>query len=334
MSSINEKLDYLNDTKQLIRSSLVQRGQTVDDSTPFRDYASKILNIDTQSDFIDNRTVINDFTYQTDGYYKDMPNPDDYKVNTTVLCIGNLYSAENVLEQTAFVIYQIVSVSDGNAHCKVVDILDEYNVGDIKLFETVEEMNSDSSAKEGDLAVVYGETIQNMTVDTQPQYITFPETVVLPEAFTSSNQCYLYPVDESVMMRVEVRLGTDSFKFDCLMNTGRFFIVEYESSDGITYNRTRFVDTGSNTTNPVDLGAVIKVSRPENWNDSMGYFMQIGGKRFDGLYEYLVGGVKDVLQTILINNISFNIDAKTVTWNNKYGGPVFDYDKIAILHYY
>ena len=240
MSSINEKLDYLNDTKQLIRSSLVQRGQTVDDSTPFRDYASKILNIDTQSDFIDNRTVINDFTYQNDGYYKDMPNSDDYKVNTTVLCIGNLYSAESVLEQTAFVIYQIMSVSDGNAHCKVVDILDEYNVGDIKLFETEEEMNSDSSAKEGDLAIVYRNEIQNMTADTQTQYITFPETVVLPEAMTYSASCTLRAVDESILFDCQVMLDQNSFRFDRFTYIG-MIRVSYQSEDGITYTRQEFM---------------------------------------------------------------------------------------------
>ena len=285
MSSINEKLDYLNDTKQLIRSSLVQRGQTVDDSTPFRDYASKILNIDTQSDFIDNRTVINDFTYQNDGYYKDMPNSDDYKVNTTVLCIGNLYSAENVLEQTAFVIYQIMSVSDGNAHCKVVDILDEYNVGDIKLFETVEEMNADDTAKDGDLAIVYKSEIQNMTATTQTQYITFPETVTLPEAFTGSSSIRLRAVDESVMFDGNIRLNQTSFRFDGYSESG-MIRVHYTSSDGVTYTRDEFMGDRGDLSNPVDLGTTVHCAMSEKWNDNFGYFMLIGGMNFGGLYKY------------------------------------------------
>ena len=285
MSSINEKLDYLNDTKQLIRSSLVQRGQTVDDSTPFRDYASKILNIDTQSDFIDNRTVINDFTYQNDGYYKDMPNPDDYKVNTTVLCIGNLYSAESVLEQTAFVIYQIMSVSDGNAHCKVVDILDEYNVGDIKLFETIENMNNDETAKEGDLAIVYRNEIQNMKANTQTQYITFPETVTLPEAFTSSSYLRLRAVDMSIMFDGNIQLDQTSFRFDGFSESG-MIRVSYSSDDGITYTRDEFMGDSGDLTNPVDLGTIVHCAMSEEWNNNLGYFMQVGGNVFDGLYEY------------------------------------------------
>ena len=310
MSSINEKLDYLNETKQLIRSSLVQRGQTVDDSTPFRDYASKILNIDTQSDFIDNRTVINDFTYQTDGYYKDMPNPDDYKVNTTVLCIGNLYSAESVLEQTAFVIYQIMSVSDGNAHCKVVDILDEYNVGDIKLFETEEEMNSDSSAKEGDLAVVYGETIQNMTAESETQYITFPETVTLPSSVTSDYYCTIGAVDESVMFNGHVQLNQNSFMFDGFSENG-MIMVHYTSSDGVTYTRDEFMGDSGDLTNPVDLGTTVHCEMSEEWNDLMGYFMQIDGKRFDGLYEFKGQLEKDLIKLIPLENVTFDLDASS-----------------------
>lgn len=283
MGSLNEKLDYLSETKQLIRSSLVQRGQTVDDSTPFRDYASKILNIDTQSDFIDNRTVINDFTYQNDGYYKDIPNPDNYKVNTTVLCIGNLYSAENVLEQTAFVIYQIMSVSDGNAHCKVVDILDEYNVGDIKLFETEEEMQADTTAKEGDKAVVYRSEIQNITADMEVTSITFPETVTLPTAFTGNARCVLRVVDSSVMFDGNCQLSKTSFRFDGWSEFG-MIRVEYTSTDGITYTRTRFQGGSGDLTNPVEIPAC-KVYNPEEWNDNLGYFMQIGGNTFEGLYE-------------------------------------------------
>lgn len=330
MGSLNEKLDYLNETKQLIRSSLVQRGQTVDDSTPFRDYASKILNIETQSDFIDNRTVINDFTYQNDGYYKDIPNPDDYKVNTTVLCIGNLYSAENVLEQTAFVIYQIMSVSDGNAHCKVVDILDEYNVGDIKLFETVEEMQADTTAKEGDLAVVYKSEIQNITADMEITSITFPETVTLPTAFTGNARCRLRAVDDSVMFDGNCQLSQTSFRFDSWSESG-MIRVNYTSTDGITYTRTRFQGGSGDLTNPVEIPAC-KVYNPEEWNDNLGYFMQIGGMNFNGLYKYGKYTVDGYISIPLINDdyTITSTPSKSVTINNSYSNSFNKQDLIDI----
>lgn len=154
----------------------------------------------------------------------------------------------------------------------------------VKLFETVEEMQADSTAKEGDLAVVYREEIQNMTADTQTQYITFPETVTLPEAFAGEVDCVLRAVDESVMFDSQVMLNQSMFEFDGYFEIG-MMQVNYTSSDGVTYTRTRFEGDSEELTNPVDLGTIVQVYRPEEWNDILGYFMQIGGNVFDGLYQ-------------------------------------------------
>ena len=158
----------------------------------------------------------------------------------------------------------------------------DYNV---KLFETEEEMQADSSAKEGDLAVVYREEIQNMTADTQTQLITFPETVVLPEAFTGDAFCMLRAVDETVMFDGQVMLNQSMFDFNGYTNTG-MITVSYTSSDGITYTRIRFTGDSGDLTNPVDLGTIVQCYNAGEWNDNLGYFMQIGGMAFDGLFEY------------------------------------------------
>ena len=166
----------------------------------------------------------------------------------------------------------------------------------VKLFETEEEMQADSTAKEGDLAVVYREEIQNMTADTQTQYITFPETVTLPEAVTSSYNCMLRAVDSSAMLDGQVRLNSTSFRFEGYIESG-MITVQYTSTDGMNYTRTSFQGDSGDLTNPVDLGTVIGVYRPEQWNDSMGYFMQTGGMTFDGLYEYSkTQNIKDTLE--------------------------------------
>ena len=161
----------------------------------------------------------------------------------------------------------------------------ESSSGGVKLFETEEEMQADSTAKEGDLAVVYREEIQNMTADTQTQFITFPETVILPEAFTGDVYCMLRAVDETVMFDGQVMLNQSMFDFNGYTDAG-MIRVRYISSNGITYNRDEFMADSGNLTNPVDFGTTIQVYMSEEWNDSMGYFMQIGGSTFDGLYEY------------------------------------------------
>lgn len=157
--------------------------------------------------------------------------------------------------------------------------------GAVKLFETVEEMQADNNAKENDLAVVYRKEIKNMTVTDKPQYLTFPETVTLPEAFTSSSYLMLRAVDMSIMFDGNIQLNQTSFRFDGFSESG-MIRVHYTSSDGVTYTRDEFRGDSGDLTNPVDLGTSVGVYRSDGWNDNFGYFMQIGGMTFDGLYEY------------------------------------------------
>ena len=46
-----DKLEYLNDTKALLKAAIINKGQEVTPSTPFREYANKINNIETDFDF-------------------------------------------------------------------------------------------------------------------------------------------------------------------------------------------------------------------------------------------------------------------------------------------
>ena len=154
----------------------------------------------------------------------------------------------------------------------------------IKLFETQEEMQQDPNANKGDLAVVYREEIKNMTSNTQTQYITFPETVTLPSAITESYYCMLRSVDSSAMFDGNIQLDQSMFGFDGFSDNG-MIRVEYTSTDGITYTRTRFEGDNGELTNPVDLGVKIYCEMQEEWNDDFGYFMQIGGNTFEGLFE-------------------------------------------------
>ena len=155
----------------------------------------------------------------------------------------------------------------------------------VKLFETVEGMQADSTAKEGDYAVVYRNEVQNMSADTQTQYITFPETVTLPEAFTDSFRGMLIDVDTGSTLVGDIQLRRTLFRFSSYSESGRID-VQYRSSDGITYTRTKFSGGSEELTNPVDLGTIVKYESIESWNDALGYFMIIGGNTFEGLYEY------------------------------------------------
>lgn len=203
--------------------------------------------------------------------------------------------------------------------------------GDVKLFETVEEMQADENVQEGDLAVVYKEEIRNMAADIQTQYITFPETVVLPEALTSNYYCMLRAIDTSVMFDGNIQLSSTSFRFDGYSEVG-MIRVQYTSTDGVNYTRTTFTGDSGDLTNPVDLGTVIGVHSSEEWNDSMGYFMQIEGNMFGGMYEY--GNYrKNGLISLPLMTDSYSVissPSKEITINNSYSNSFNEQDLIDI----
>lgn len=195
--------------------------------------------------------------------------------------------------------------------------------GEVKLFETEEEMQADSTAKEGDLVVVYREEIQNMTVDTQTQYITFPETVVLPEAVTSSYNCMLRAVDNSAMFDGQIRLSAAYFRFEGYSDTG-MITVRYTSTDGINYTRETSI------TNPVDLGTSVGVYMSEEWNDNLGYFMQIGGMTFDGMYTYKTNLTdKSRVQYRSLDSFQFNEEQRLITLNDVKFPEIYDFNLIC-----
>lgn len=175
----------------------------------------------------------------------------------------------------------------------------------IKQFSTVEEMQSDTTAQEGDLAVVYRSEIQNATVDSRFQIATFPNTVILDTAITDYVDVRYRPVDSSVMFDCRGSLDNSMFMMDCHTENGSIRI-QYTSSDGITYTRT---DT---TGNPVDFGTEIYYAHSEMWNDDIGKFIQIGSSTFEGLYEclnvertteYILDNITYVFPTEFINKV-------------------------------
>ncbi len=146
----------------------------------------------------------------------------------------------------------------------------------VKLFETEESMQADETAEEGDLAIIYRGDIQNMTATLHAQVINFPDTVTLPSAFTSSVYCMFR--GETGMADVQVQLSKTRFRLSGYLSSGSVS-VNYTSTDGINYTRSSAKDS-------VDFKEPIYCYYPEEWNDALGYFMQIGGMSFDGLFEY------------------------------------------------
>ena len=149
--------------------------------------------------------------------------------------------------------------------------------GDVKLFETIEEMQEDPNPQEGDLAVVYRNQTQPITADSEFSSCTFPNTVVLSTAFSSEIYGRFRSTGDG-WFDGNVELSSSSFRFD---GYGEGDVrVTYTSEDGITYTRT---DGGEELQ---EFGTTIKWEEFEPWNDVIGNFMLAGGMHFEGMYEY------------------------------------------------
>ena len=192
----------------------------------------------------------------------------------------------------------------------------------IKQFATEEEMQADPTAKEGDLAVVYGDSIANMTSTTETQVITFPSTVVLPEAFSSDTYGMFRAVDDSTWFDMQVMLSSSSCEIMAYGESGDWNIT-YTSTDGITYTRT---DGGAET---IDFGTTIKCYYEEEWDDAFGYFMQVGSYYFGGLYKYGTFTDKNSFKPVMFNDITIN--GLSVSWNGNYSDNMVQKNKLLSI---
>lgn len=69
--ALDEKLDYLDETKQLLKQSIISKGQEVSDKDTFRDYAEKIENIETGVDTSDATATPKDIFAPKTAYVKE-----------------------------------------------------------------------------------------------------------------------------------------------------------------------------------------------------------------------------------------------------------------------
>lgn len=196
----------------------------------------------------------------------------------------------------------------------------------IKQFSTIEEMQVDKTAKEGDLAIVYRNEVKNATVDSKFQVATFPETVVLDTALTDYVEVRYIAVDSSKTFDCWGQLDSNMFMMDCYTESGSIRIV-YESSDSITYTRTRMQGDSGNLENPVDFGCEIYYEMAEMWNDVIGKFIQIGGNTFEGFYKCGILTDSRIVIPKLINT-NFDVENKRFSVTINKDDTIIDTEKL------
>ena len=174
----------------------------------------------------------------------------------------------------------------------------------VKLFETIEEMQSDENAHEGDLAVVYRKEIQPVTEESEFDSCIFPNEVVLDEAFTD-NVFGSFRSTGGGFFDGMVDMSSSNFRFNGWGESSNIN-VQYTSQDGITYIRT---DGGEELQ---EFGTTIQWDNGMgSFNSVVGNFMKIGGNYFEGIYKcnevINYGKVKPIIITDK-NTISDDVD--------------------------
>ena len=144
---------------------------------------------------------------------------------------------------------------------------------------TIADRDAITDMVEGDMCVVHTSSMANMQATDSVTAITFPATVVLPSAFTGSAWVSLRDADYTS----DIMLDLSQTRMRCDIMGNDYISISYTSTDGITYTRT---DTNAET---IEFSSPVRCEYQEEWNDILGYFLQVGGVEFGGLFEYIEG---------------------------------------------
>ena len=283
MARVNNLTDFLTDVASAIKTK--KGSNTV---IPAANFDTEILALPSQGVYQTKETSIT-----TNGNYEITPDTnydamDKLRLNVNVPT-PQLQTKSYTFTQNTTTTLTPETNYDGFSSVDISINVPSSGSGDVKLFETEQAMQADPNPSEGDLAVVYRSEVQPCTATAHFSKAIFPKTVVLDSALGDYVGLHFRPVDDSQTFDCWGQLDSNYFQMDCYGEQGEYRI-QYESQDGITYTRTELQDpTGEVTGNELDFGVEIYYGNEEMWNDVIGNFINIGGKYFEGLYEYCLG---------------------------------------------
>lgn len=156
--------------------------------------------------------------------------------------------------------------------------------GEIKHFNTIEEMNSFENPEDGMLCIVCKDRCP-LTPDDTFDKIYFPEVVKLSSRISNRTAFTILTEDNSTNLICDIQNGR------CYIQ-GRYnnmdnCMIEYTTSDELTYNKSRFVyPGGEELPNPLCLSNSTSIQLQTEWDESVGEFMLIGDEIYYGSYKY------------------------------------------------
>jgi hypothetical protein len=187
----------------------------------------------------------------------------------------------------------------------------------VKLFNTVEEMNSSTGNSEGTLAVVYGQNYENFASDSAATALWFDETIVLDVAQTEDDSMRLTGMLGDNFLDGNAEITSTSFDFYASTHTVNCS-VKYTSTDGITYTRTSIKGADEVNPNKITLDVPMEFmpdSKP--YNKTFGKFIKIPMMFFEGIFSYSKNN-SGILEWVFAPN-QFSATAEYVYKKNFFG---------------
>lgn len=225
-------------------------------------------------------------------------------------------------------------IEDNDPFRDYVEKIKELTTGDIRLFNTIDEMNNDQKPKkDGDLAVVYNRTLEPITNDITFGSIEIPKVINIGSISENQNRV-LYAMSNVDGLYGELYIDIPRFSSDykynahiMLRNTKQCIELQYSvSDDGLTYTfdsgniRNETLHTQStlefNTDSLIfDFENNLTIRKYDSVFDGLFNVCKLD---FQGLFEYKLNNLKEHTtyfgKNPHINTNTNNVDIDLVDW--------------------
>lgn len=291
MARINSLTNFLNDVSSAIK-------QKTGDNTPIpaSEFDTEILSIETAGIYQQKTLTITQngqTTLTPDTGFDAM----DQVAITVNVPIKQLQSKTVSVTSNGNVTLLPDTGYDGFSEVNLqVNVPQQGGSGDVKLFTTIESMQSDPDPEDGNLAIVYNTELANLTENIVFQKCSFPSTVTLSSAVrTTSNLDFRIENPPASYPSGAPRIYGTLSKYELYLHGSTplgSYSITYESSNGTNYHRTEFKGpTGTISGDEIDFGTPLKFyqrmsSSSYAWKSIYGEFMKIKTGEFDGLFQY------------------------------------------------
>lgn len=180
--------------------------------------------------------------------------------------------------------------------------------GDVKLFETIQEMQADPTAVVGEKAVVYRNSLIGITSGCTSRKIICPTSITFDTAVTETAQGTFK--GSSVRPSVNIQVTTSRVQISITTSTATSKTITYNTTDQITYTTT-----SSYAGTEFDLGKDLTFTvKSGTWSDLFSKCILVQSDIFEGLFSSEFDtNIVQLLNTNALTISDIDLSAKTMT---------------------